>query len=63
MINEYLNKFRNWYLTYYTEITWFLIGWLIMAAMDALSKGQYVTALVDIILAGANYAFSKRPPQ
>ena len=55
-----MNKFRNWYLTYYTEITWFLIGWLIMAAMDALSKGQYTTALVDVILAGVNYAFSKR---
>lgn len=54
-------KFRNWYLTYWTEITWFLIGWLIMAAIEAWTQGQYTTALIDVILAGVNYVLSKRP--
>lgn len=50
-----MDKFRIWYLTYSTEITWFLIGWIMMCGFHALGKGDYLSALIDFALAYANY--------
>lgn len=54
-----MNKFRQWYTDNYTEITWFIIGFLIAAALESFSKGNYSDALFSLVLAGANYYLSK----
>lgn len=59
-MNDFMTKFRNWYMTYWVEITWFLIGWLAMSMVDALSRGQWTSALIDGLLIYVNYAMSKR---
>jgi hypothetical protein len=59
-MDELLTKLRNWYITYWIEITWFIIGWLAMAMIEALSRGDYTTALIDAALIVMNYTFSKR---
>ena len=50
-----MNKFRQWYLNNAKEITWFLIGFLVMAGLQDLSVGNYVGASVSFILAFINY--------
>lgn len=59
-MNDFMSKFRQWYLTYWTEITWFIIGWLAMATLEAIGRGQWTTALIDAVLIYINYAMSKR---
>ncbi len=53
-------KFRLWLHRYSTEITWFLIGWLVTTGIDDLVKGHYFSALVAFFFAFMNYQFSKR---
>lgn len=55
-----MNKFREWYNDNATEITWFLVGWLTLAGLEALGREQYITALVDFGLAHVNYYMNKR---
>ena len=54
-----MNKIAQWHYTYTTEITWFLIGWLSLAALEAFSNENYVSAIVDVALATLNYQMSK----
>jgi hypothetical protein len=53
-------KFRSWYLENYTEITWFLIGFLVMDALVQLSNGNLGGAILSSVLAVVNYVLSKR---
>jgi hypothetical protein len=53
-------KFRSWYLENYTEITWFLIGFLVMDALVQLGNGNLGGALLSSSLAVVNYVLSKR---
>ena len=55
-----MNKFRAWYLKYYTEITWFLIGFLIMSGLHDLNIRDYTGAVISFGLAWVNYIFSRR---
>lgn len=55
-----MNKFINWFNQHYTEIIWFLIGWLIQAATVQIMRGEYVGALLDLALAYFNYALYSR---
>lgn len=55
-----MNKFRQWYMTYSIEITWFLIGFLVSSGLYALGKGQYFLAALDFGLAYVNYILNKR---
>jgi hypothetical protein len=50
-----MNSFRQWYLRNAKEITWFLIGFLVMAGLQDLSVGNYVGAVVSFLLAFINY--------
>jgi hypothetical protein len=50
-----MNKFRQWYLTNQTKITWFLIGVLVLAGLQDLGVGNYVGALVLFGIAYINY--------
>ena len=54
-----MNSFRQWYLRNAKEITWFLIGFLVMAGLQDLSVGNYVGALLSFGLAWVNYALNK----
>lgn len=55
-----LENFRRWYLRNYLEITWFLIGFLVMAGLSDLGQGDYVGAILSFGIAYVNYIFSKR---
>ena len=54
-----MNKFRQWYHDNATEITWFLVGWMTLAGLEALGREQYVQALVDFGLAYVNYRMNR----
>jgi hypothetical protein len=55
-----LENFRSWYLRNYTEITWFIIGFLVMAGLIDIGKGDYTGAVISFGVAYINYIFSKR---
>jgi hypothetical protein len=55
-----LDKFRTWYFRNYTEITWFLIGFLVAAGLYSLTQGHLADALFSFALAGVNYLFIRR---
>jgi len=55
-----MNKFISWFYRNYTPITWFLIGWLVQAAMISFSRGDYLGTLFDLALAYFNYALYSR---
>lgn len=48
-------RFKQWYLRNYAQITWFLIGFLIMAGLAEFAKGDWADALLYWVLAGINY--------
>lgn len=50
----------RWYWTYYTEITWFIIGFLTWAGLNDFAHGDYLGAICSFGLAYLNYYFSKR---
>ena len=54
-------NFRQWYRRYYTEITWFLIGWLVMSGLVSLHNNDLEGAIISFALAAVNYFLSKRP--
>lgn len=55
-----LDNFRLWYLRNYTEITWFLIGFLVMAGLTDLGEGNYTGAVISFGVAYVNYIFTKK---
>jgi hypothetical protein len=55
-----MNKIVEWYHNNYNEITWFLIGFLVMAGFNELSRHDYTSAIVSFGLAGLNYFLAKR---
>jgi|APCry1669190691_1035309.scaffolds.fasta_scaffold13250_2 hypothetical protein len=50
-----MKQFFDWCKQYYVEITWFLIGWLVLSAMINIGNENYLVAFTNIVLAGANY--------
>jgi len=55
-----MNKFRQWYLTNQTEITWFLIGWLALAALHDFGRGDWAGLVLDLVLIWINFALNRR---
>lgn len=55
-----MNKFRAWYLRNQVEITWFLIGWLVLGGLYDFGRGEYVNAVILWVLAAINYVFAKK---
>lgn len=55
-----MNKIKQWYLSNYTEITWFLIGFLTLAGFQDLAHGDYVNALISFGLVALNYALRNK---
>lgn len=54
-----LEKIEYVYRTYYTELTWFIVGMLFNNMLTHLAMGQLGMALLDIAIAGANLYFWK----
>lgn len=50
----------NWIRNNYTEIVWFVIGWLTYGCLDQLGRGHYVMALVDAALIYFNYVLWRK---
>jgi hypothetical protein len=55
-----MTKFREWYLKYDGEITWFLIGSMLTTASDSFGRGDLLGCVAGLILAYINYYFWKR---
>jgi hypothetical protein len=55
-----MNKFIQWYRDNYTEITWFIIGFLVWQGLNDLRYGNYSGALISFGLAFVNYILNKR---
>lgn len=55
-----MSKFREWYLTNFIKINWFIIGFLIMGGIHEFGRGNYITACVDWVIAGVNWYFDDR---
>ncbi len=55
-----MNTIRQWYLRNHTEITWFLIGFLIMAGLVDISQGDWTGTIINFGLAWVNYIFRKQ---
>lgn len=55
-----MERIKQWYLTNYTEITWFLIGFLTLAGLQELARGEYFSAAVSFVLVALNYSLSKQ---
>ena len=55
-----ISKFRQWYMTNYDAITWFLIGWLCFGGLLEFARGDYVSAIFYLGIAFVNYIFVKR---
>jgi hypothetical protein len=55
-----LNNFRVWYLKNQNDITWFLIGFLIAAAIHSFSIGEYEDMTFSLLMAFANYYLNKK---
>jgi hypothetical protein len=50
-----MDDFRRWYYRNHKEITWFLIGWCTLSAIQCLGQGDYLGALLSGGFALLNY--------
>ncbi len=57
---KFVDKFRQWYLHYSTEITWFIIGMCTLTGLSALAREDYTSALINLGIAYLNYVMNKR---
>ena len=55
-----MNKFRNWYITNFAAINWFIIGAFTAFGIEDLSNGNYAGAALDFVIAYVNYLFRDR---
>lgn len=55
-----MDGFIRWCRRYYTEITWFIIGWLTLDMIFEFSRGNWPGVVFDIILITLNYQLNKR---
>jgi|Laugresu1bdmlbsd_1035121.scaffolds.fasta_scaffold233195_2 hypothetical protein len=53
-----MNSLKQWWYTYNTEITWFLIGWCTLGGIHALAQGDFISAGINFLIAFLNYKLS-----
>lgn len=56
-----MDKFRDWYLRNWESITWFLVGFMTLNAINHLARGQWEGAVLDMLIIFINIAFLRRP--
>lgn len=54
-----MNRFVEWYRENQNEITWFIIGFLVMGGLNDFSKGDLIGAGIAWGLAFVNYKLNK----
>jgi hypothetical protein len=55
-----LETFRQWYLSNTVEITWFVIGAMIMSGLIYVGNGMYLNALISFAIAWVNWYFNRK---
>lgn len=55
-----MNKFKQWYTTNSTEITWFIIGMCAVTGIVAISAGNYVSGIINLGIAYLNFVLNKQ---
>jgi hypothetical protein len=55
-----MNGLVSWYTRNYTQITWFIIGWLAMCTLVDFSKGDWAGVAFDLALITLNYFLWKK---
>lgn len=50
-----MNSIMTWYTRNYTQITWFIIGWLAMCLLVDFGKGDWASCSFDLLLIFINY--------
>jgi hypothetical protein len=55
-----MNAFRQWYLDNAVQITWFVIGAMIMSGMIYVVNGMYLNAAISFAIAWANWYFNRK---
>ena len=55
-----MENIKRWYNRNYNQITWFLIGFMVMAGCSDLGNHDYTAALISFGIAFVNYLFVKR---
>ena len=50
----------RWYNRNYTQITWFVIGFLISAGLTDMAQGDYTGSIISFGVAGLNYLFVRK---
>ena len=53
------NNFKRWYTYHQVEITWWLIGWLSLAALHDFSRRDWLGVTIDFALMWVNYKLNK----
>ena len=59
-MNNFMNSIIYWYTRNYTQITWFIIGWMAMCTLVDFSKGDWPAVAFDLILIVINYSFVRQ---
>ena len=54
-----MEAFRNWYIQYQDQISWFLIGFLVNSGLTALGEEHYLSALLSFGIAYLNYILTR----
>ena len=54
-----MNRIKQFFYRYQTEIAWFLMGWLTLSGFHDLGAGNYIGAVISWGLAYINYALSR----
>ena len=55
-----MNSFKQWYLDNATQITWFIIGAMIMSGLIYVGNGMYINAGISFAIAWANWYFARK---
>jgi hypothetical protein len=55
-----MDQFLRWYTRNYTQIAWFIIGWMSLAAITDFSRGDWPGVALDLFLVWINYFFYKQ---
>lgn len=50
-----MDKIKVWYMTYESEITWFIIGYMISLGLSYLACEDYVNSGICFFIAFLNY--------
>lgn len=55
-----LDRFKNWYADNYSQISWFLIGFLTLDVLVRFGRGEFGQMFISIILVALQYALVRR---